>query len=61
MRETQARSTQPCSDSKRRILIVDDEPSVVNLLAEIVAAGGLQLFGVPEWQRSDALDEHPAI
>ncbi len=45
MRETQVRSTQRCSDSKRRILIVDDEPSVVNLLAETLRQEGYSCSG----------------
>ena len=45
MRETQARSTQPCSDSNRRVLIVDDEPSVVNLLAETLRQEGYSCWG----------------
>ena len=40
MTETRARSTQPSSDSKRRILIVDDEPSIVRMLAEMLQQDG---------------------
>jgi response regulator RpfG family c-di-GMP phosphodiesterase len=45
MTETQARSTQQSSNSKRRILIVDDEPSIVNLLAETLRQEGYSCSG----------------
>ena len=45
MTETQARSSQQSSNSKRRILIVDDEPSIVNLLAETLRQEGYACSG----------------
>jgi putative nucleotidyltransferase with HDIG domain len=45
MTETQARSTQQSSNSNCRILIVDDEPSIVNLLAETLRQEGYSCSG----------------
>lgn len=45
MTETQSRSTQESANSKHRILIVDDEPSIVKLLAEMLRQEGCNCFG----------------
>ena len=45
MTEISSRLTQQPNDSKPRILIVDDEPSVVKLLAEILREDGYSCLG----------------
>lgn len=45
MTDTQSRSTQQSSIPKRRVLIVDDEPSIVKLLAETLQAEGYSCLG----------------
>ena len=55
MTETRARSTQPSSDSKRRILIVDDEPSIVRMLAEMLQQDGYICSGCQSGKEASAL------
>ena len=45
MTEFSSRLTQRANDSKPRILIVDDEPSIVKLLAEILREDGYRCLG----------------
>jgi putative nucleotidyltransferase with HDIG domain len=45
MTQTQTRSAQQSPNSKRRILIVDDEPSIVKLLAEMLRPEGYSCLG----------------
>ena len=45
MTQTQSRPTQQSYISKPRILIVDDEPSIVKLLAEMLRPEGYRCFG----------------
>jgi len=52
MTGTQSRSTQQSSNSKRRILIVDDEPGIVKLLAEILRPEGYSCFGCQSGQEA---------
>jgi response regulator RpfG family c-di-GMP phosphodiesterase len=52
MPETQSRSIQHNPDSKRRVLIVDDEPSIVKLLAEVLRPEGYSCFGCQSGQEA---------
>jgi putative nucleotidyltransferase with HDIG domain len=45
MTATQLSSTPQSSNSKRRLLIVDDEPGIVKLLAEVLRQGGYTCLG----------------
>jgi len=52
MTETQLRSTQQSSNSQRRILIVDDEASIVRLLVEVLRPEGYSCFGCQSGQEA---------
>jgi putative nucleotidyltransferase with HDIG domain len=45
MTQTQLRPTLQIPNSKRRVLIVDDEPSIVKVLAEMLRPEGYRCFG----------------
>jgi response regulator RpfG family c-di-GMP phosphodiesterase len=52
MANIQSRSTRPKANSKRRILIVDDEPSIVRLLAEVLRQEGYFCLGCQSGQEA---------
>jgi DNA-binding NtrC family response regulator len=52
MRDTQSNTTQQGSNSKRSILIVDDEPSIVKLLAEFLREEGFSCLGCQSGQEA---------
>ena len=52
MTKTPSSSTQQCPNSKHRILIVDDEPSIVKLLAEMLRPEGYSCFGCRSGQEA---------
>jgi response regulator RpfG family c-di-GMP phosphodiesterase len=59
MKRTQSRSTQQISDSKRRILIVDDEPSIVKMLAEMLRQHDYSCLGCQSSQEAlHLMDTH---